>query len=141
MVNGNDASAPKPCLNQDFSPNEGFIGSYTVVCKAVIIYIYIYSNLQKQLYYNSEVEIKYHDSGNGRTFILVSARKNSINVFIGGVGMLLSPRALKSLNNIEKIQPRLMVATFNSNPSTTIISCYSPTNVRASSPSSTSYLP
>ena len=42
--------------------------------------------------------------------------------------MLIGPRALKSLNSIEKIQPRMMVATFNNNPSTTITSCYSPTN-------------
>ena len=43
--------------------------------------------------------------------------------------MLIGPRALKSLNSIEKIQPRMMVATFNGNPSATIVSCYSPTNV------------
>ena len=43
--------------------------------------------------------------------------------------MLISPQALKSLNSIEKIQPRMMVAMFNGNPSTTIISCYTPTNV------------
>ena len=36
--------------------------------------------------------------------------------------MLLSPRALKSLNNIEKIQARMMCATFNSNPGKTIVS-------------------
>ena len=36
--------------------------------------------------------------------------------------------ALKSCNIIEKIQLKMMVATFNGNPSTTII-CYSPTNV------------
>ena len=47
---------------------------------------------------------------------------------MGGVGMLIGPRARKSLNNIEKIQPRMMVATFNGNPSATII-CYSPINV------------
>ena len=41
--------------------------------------------------------------------------------------MLLDLRALKSLNNIEKIHPRMMVATFNCYPSSTIISCYSPT--------------
>ena len=44
-----------------------------------------------------------------------------------GVGMLIGPQALKSLNSIEKIQPRMMVAMFNDNPRTTII-CYSPTN-------------
>ena len=58
-----------------------------------------------------------------------SARKNSVNATIEGVGMLIGPRALKSLNSIEKIQPRMMVATFNGNPNATIISCYSPTNV------------
>ena len=43
--------------------------------------------------------------------------------------MLIRPRALKSLNSIERIQSRMMVATFNGNPRATIISCYSPTNV------------
>ena len=46
-----------------------------------------------------------------------------------GVGMLISRQTLKSLNSIEKIQLWMLVATFNGNPSTTIISCYSPTNV------------
>ena len=55
--------------------------------------------------------------------------ENSINTLIGGVGMLLSSCALKSLNNIERIQLRMMCASFNGNPCTTIISCYSPTNV------------
>ena len=56
-------------------------------------------------------------------------RGETVNATIGGVGVLIGPQALKSLNSIEKIQPRMMVATFNSNPSATIISCYSPTNV------------
>ena len=55
--------------------------------------------------------------------------KISANTVIGGVRMLIGPRDLKSLNSIEKIQPRMMVATFNDNHSTTIISCYRPTNV------------
>ena len=42
--------------------------------------------------------------------------------------MVIGPWALKSQNNIEKIQPRMMVATFNGDPSTTII-CNSPTNI------------
>ena len=75
-------------------------------------------------------DIKYHDSGNGLTLATASAWKNSVNATIGGVGMLIGPRALKSLNSIGKIQPTMMVATFNGNPSTTIISCNSPTNVR-----------
>ena len=43
--------------------------------------------------------------------------------------MLIGPRALKTLNSIERIQPRMMAATFNGNPKATIISCYRPTNV------------
>ena len=43
--------------------------------------------------------------------------------------MRIVPWALKSLNSTVKIKPRIMVATFNGNPSTTIISCYNPTNV------------
>ncbi len=35
---------------------------------------------------------------------------------IGEVGILLGPRALKMLNSIERIQPRMMAATFNGNP-------------------------
>ena len=58
-----------------------------------------------------------------------SAWINSVNATIGGVGILIRQRALKSLNSIEKIQPRMMVGTFNGNPSATIISCYSLTNV------------
>ena len=48
---------------------------------------------------------------------------------VGGVGMLIGPRVLKKLNSIERIQPRMMAATFNGNPRATIISCYSPSNV------------
>jgi len=46
-----------------------------------------------------------------------------------GVAMLLSPFAMKALNSIERILPRMMIANFNGNPCTTVISCYSPTNV------------
>ena len=42
--------------------------------------------------------------------------------------MLIGPQALKSLNSTEKIHPRMMIATFNGNPSATIISCYKPAN-------------
>ena len=84
--------------------------------------------VQEHRYLHSE-DIKYHDTGNGWTFVSASAWKNSVNAAIGRAGMLIGPRAPKSLNRIKKIQLRMMIATFNGNPSTTIISCYSPTNV------------
>ena len=74
-------------------------------------------------------DIKYHETGNGWSLVTVSAWKNSVNAAVGGVGLLIGLRALKTLNSIEKIQPRMIAATFNGNPRATIISCYSPTNV------------
>ena len=71
----------------------------------------------------------HHDSGNGWTLATESAQKNSVNTMIGGVRILIGPRSLKSLNSIERMQPRMIEATFNGNPRATIISRYSPTNV------------
>ena len=62
-------------------------------------------------------------------FVSASACKNSVNAMIGDAGMLIGSRALKPPHSTEKIQPRMMVATFNGNISATIDSCYSPTNV------------
>ena len=76
--------------------------------------------IQEHRYTHTE-DIKYHETGNGWTLATVLARKNSVNAAVGGVGMLLGPRALKTLNSIEKIQPRMLAATFNGNPSATIL--------------------
>ena len=84
--------------------------------------------IQEHRYMHNE-DIKYHDTGNGWTLATVSAWRNSVNATVGGVGILIGLRALKSLNSIERIQTRMMVATFNGNLIATIISCYSPTNV------------
>ena len=84
--------------------------------------------IQEHRYTHTE-DIKYHETGNGRTLVTILAWKNSVNSTVVGVGMLIGPRALKTLKSIEKIQPRIMAATFNGNPKATIISCYSPTNV------------
>ena len=84
--------------------------------------------IQEHRYTHNE-DIKYYDTGNGSTLLPVSAWKNSVNSTVGGVVILIGPRALKSLNSIERLQPRMMAATFNVNPRATIISCYRPTNV------------
>ena len=84
--------------------------------------------IQEDRYTHTE-DIKYHGTGNGWTLASVSAWKNSVNATVGGVGMLIGPRALKTLNSIERMQLRMMAAMFNGNPRATIISCYSPTNI------------
>ena len=58
-----------------------------------------------------------------------SSWKNKSNSSIGRIGLLLSPSATKSVINVEQISPRIITANFNGNPITTVISCYSPTNV------------
>ena len=84
--------------------------------------------IQEHRYTHTE-DIKYHETGNGWTLATVSAWKNSVNATVGGTRMLIGPRALKKLNSIERIQTKMMAATFNGNPRATIICCYSPSNV------------
>ena len=82
----------------------------------------IYHNIiciQEHKYIHSE-DIKYHDTGNGWTFVTASAWKNSVNATIEGVGMLIGPRALKSQNSIEKIQPRMATPAQQSSPAKTL---------------------
>ena len=73
-------------------------------------------------------DIKYPKTGSGWILATVSAWKNSVNSTVGGVGMFIGLRALKTLNSIERIQPRMLTATFNGHPRASII-CYSPTNI------------
>ena len=84
--------------------------------------------IQEHRYTHTE-DIGYHETGNGWTLVTVSAWKNSVNASVGGIGMLIRPTALKTLESIERIQPRITAATFNGNPKATIISCNTPTNV------------
>ena len=105
------------------------IGQQLELTASVVVHDIDIVCMQEHRYYHSEVYVKYHDTGNGWMFISTSAGKNSVNAVIGGVGMLLSPCTLKSLYSIEKIQPRIIVATFNGNPGTMIISCYNPTKL------------
>ena len=67
--------------------------------------------IQEHRYTHSE-DIKYHDTGNGWTLATVSTWKNSVNATVGSLGILIGPRALKLLNSIDMIQPRVRVATF-----------------------------
>ena len=66
-------------------------------------------------------DIKYNDSSNGWILVSASAWKNSVNASIEGVGILKRPRALKSLNSIEKIQPRMMATPVQQSSPTTAL--------------------
>ena len=49
--------------------------------------------IQEHRYTHTE-DIKYDETGNGWSLATVSAWKNSVNAAVGGVGLLIGPRAL-----------------------------------------------
>ena len=84
--------------------------------------------LQDHKFYHPDNETQYHKKHLGYQLLTASSWKNEANASVGGVGFLLSARAQECLSKIEKVSSRIMVAEFISNPVTTIVSCYSPTN-------------
>ena len=47
--------------------------------------------------YTHTKDIKYHETGNGWTLATVSAWENYVNATVGGIGMLIGSRALKTI--------------------------------------------
>ena len=74
-----------------------------------------------------------------RSLITSSAINNSANSTIGGVGFLLSPRALDNLSHEGSVSPRLLVLELDGNPKVTSTSCYSPHNISEESEVNTFY--
>jgi len=75
-----------------------------------------------------EDDVEFTRVDENHTLVTSSAMRNSIGASIGGVGFLMNSHSLKCLSSVEKINPRIVSASFTGNPATTIISCYSPTN-------------
>ena len=100
-------------LNTELKPNldvniETFYGRTSNVVKQLpelIKYIaeFTIDNIcvQKHTCYYSKQGVKFHDATNGWIFFSLSAWKKSVNAAVD-VWMFLSPRALTSLNSIEK---------------------------------------
>ena len=84
-------------------------------------------SVQEHRFHHPKTNIEYSTISNYQ-LITASASKNAQGSTIGGVGFLLSPRAADNLLSVEKISSRIVIAEFNSNPKTTVIACYSPTN-------------
>ena len=85
-------------------------------------------SIQEHRFYHPDSDINY-TSLEKYQLVTASASKNSQGSTIGGIGILLSPRASDNLLSIEKISDRIIIAEFNSNPKTTFVACYCPTNV------------
>jgi len=71
--------------------------------------------------------LKYEDI-QGNTLVTTSAWRNDQGAATGGIGLLLSKRAKKSLKEVVPHTNRIILATFHGNPATTIIIVYGPTN-------------
>ena len=85
-------------------------------------------SIQEHRFHHPNLDLNYTNLTGGFQLITASAVKNSQGSTIGGIGMVLSPKAVDNLLTIEKISDRIMVAEFNTNPKTTFIACYGPTN-------------
>lgn len=85
-------------------------------------------SIQEHRFHHPDSEFR-HVGLDRNKLITSSAWKNSQGSTIGGVGILLSPKASNNLLSLKKVSDRIIVAEFNSNPKTSFISCYSPTNV------------
>ena len=69
--------------------------------------------IQEHRLYHKDIDIKYNILNYGWTLVTASSWKNKSNSSIGGIGLLLSPSAIKSLINVDKISPRIITANFN----------------------------
>ena len=64
----------------------------------------------------------------GYTIITLSAWRNEMMAATGGIGIILSHKAMKSLSGVTSRGDRNLVVNFTGNPKTTVIVTYSPTN-------------
>ena len=81
-------------------------------------------SIQEHRLYHPDFVLKHHYLGENWILITSFCSKNSV----GGVGILLSPRAQRASSNIESKASKILVVSFHGNPKTTIAACYSPTN-------------
>ena len=81
--------------------------------------------IQEHRFYHPDDVLKYHTIGSHQ-LVTSSALKNSVNSTVGGIGFLLSPKAIDNLLTVESISPRIMVLELGGNPKTTIVCVYVP---------------
>lgn len=83
--------------------------------------------IEEHSIFQYDIYIKHHDMEKKWVLLIGSAQKALNHTRIRSVGLLLNSKAYKSLNSVQTICPRIMLASFNGNLEVTISSCYSPT--------------
>ena len=71
--------------------------------------------------------IKIEKFDNGTSLITASAWRNSRGASVGGVGFMVTKKALGATSLIKSYGGRILTASFNGNPRLTVITAYSPT--------------
>ena len=84
--------------------------------------------IQEHRIVHEDQEIRYSKLQENMQMITSSAWRNEAQAATGGVGLLVSKRAAKLLSNVKSFGKRVLSATFQGNPATTVIVAYSPTN-------------
>ena len=84
--------------------------------------------IQEHRYIHDDIPIREQRFENW-ILLICSLWRNSINASNGGIGMLVNQCTYNTISSVEMITPRIMVTSFQGNPQTTVISCYSPTMV------------
>ena len=84
--------------------------------------------IQEHRIVHTDEQLRYENLIEGYQLITASAARNNAGAAVGGVGILLSPFAKKSLSSIT-CETSIIKATFSGNPESSIIITYSPTNM------------
>ena len=84
--------------------------------------------IQEHRIVHQDEEVRYQDLFDGYQLVSSFAWRNNAGISNGGVGILLSPKAKKSLLSCVCVSPRILCATFAGNPKTTVLITYCLTN-------------
>ena len=77
----------------------------------------------RQIFEDQEVKYEWNDDGTWLK-VLISANKDGT----GGIGLFIERSITKSLQSVTKVCDRIIIATLDGNPQTTIVAVYAPTN-------------
>ena len=77
----------------------------------------------RQIFEDQDVKYEWNDDGTWLK-VLISANKDGT----GGIGLFIERSITKSLQSVTKVCDRIIIATLDGNPQTTIVAVYAPTN-------------
>jgi len=83
---------------------------------------------EHRIIHKDPTQTNVHHKIGDQYLVTSTAWRNRAQAAYGGVGIAMSPTAKKALTGVKFTSERVLMASFQSNPITTIISAYSPTS-------------